>query len=59
MLTHDQVLGMGITMHYPTSYSPTGVSTEHIPTQKSTDDLISTRGKFVNLSAFFAAGIDF
>ena len=59
VLTHDQVLGMGITMHYPTSYSPTGVSTEHIPTQKSTDDLISTRGKFVNLSAFFAAGIDF
>lgn len=59
VLTHDQVLGMGITMHYPATYSPTGVSTEHIPTQKSTDDLISTRGKFVNLSAFFAAGIDF
>ena len=59
VLTHDQVLGMGITMSYPVDYSPTGVSTAHIPTQKSTDDLISTRGKFVNLSAFFAAGIDF
>jgi len=59
VLTHDQVLGMGITMSYPVDYSPAGVSTAHIPTQKSTDDLISTRGKFVNLSAFFAAGIDF
>ena len=59
VLTHNQVLGMGITMNYPADYSPTGVSTAHIPTQKSTDDLISTRGKFVNLSAFFAAGIDF
>lgn len=59
VLTHNEVLGMGITMDYPVDYSPTGVSTAHIPTQKSTDDLISTRGKFVNLSAFFAAGIDF
>lgn len=59
VLTHDQVLGMGITMHYPVDYSPAGVSTAHIPTQKSTDDLIHARQRDVSLSAFFAAGIDF
>ncbi len=59
VLTHDQVLGMGITMHYPTTYNPTGISTEHLPTQKSTDDLIHARQRDVSLSAFFAAGIDF
>ena len=56
VLTHDQVLGMGITMNYPADYNPVGVSTEHITTVKASDDLISARQKDMGLSSFFVQG---
>ena len=59
VLNSNQVLGFAVTTLYQTNYDPepiTGISTSYIPTQKSTDDLISARQKDMGLSAFFASG---
>ena len=62
VLNSNQVLGFAITTSYATNYDPepvTGISTGHIPTQKSTDDLISARAKQVSVSAYFASSFDY
>ena len=62
VLNSNQVLGFAITTSYATNYDPepvTGISTSYIPTQKSTDDLISSRQKQVSVSAYFAASFDY
>ena len=62
VLNSNQVLGFAVTTSYPINYDPepiTGISTGHIPTQKSTDDLISARQKQISVSAYFASSFDY
>ena len=62
VLNSNQVLGFAVTTSYPINYDPepvTGISTAVIPTQKSTDDLISARQKQISVSAYFASSFDY
>ena len=56
VIDNDQVLGFGITTNSLTNYQPSGISTSHLTTHKSANDLIYSRQKDMGISAFFAAG---
>ena len=56
VLNSTQVLGFAVTTTHSANYVPSGISTAHLTTEKSTDDLVTARQKDMGLSAFFSSG---
>ena len=56
VLNSTQVLGFAVTTTHSPNYVPSGISTAHLTTEKSTDDLVTARQKDMGLSAFFSSG---
>ena len=59
VLNSTQVLGFAVTTTHSANYVPSGISTAHLTTQKSTDELVTARAKNVSVSAYFASSFDF
>ena len=59
VLNSTQVLGFAVTTTHSPNYVPSGISTAHLTTEKSTDELVTAREKNVSVSAYFASSFDF